>query len=91
MPTTLPSRRVVALALGAVVLGVLAPRAIRARDSVPVQQVHMRAALDALKSAQLHLGEAVPDKGGHRVKAMQHVKLAIQETEAGIEYARLHP
>jgi hypothetical protein len=91
MNLTVPSRRAVALALGAFALGVLAPRVIRARDSMPLQQVHMQAALESLKAAQEHLAQAVPDKGGHRVKAMQHTKLAIQETQAGIEYARAHP
>jgi hypothetical protein len=91
MNVTLPSRRGIALALAAFALGVLAPRAIRARDSLPPQQVHMQAALESLKAAQEHLGQAVADKGGHRVKAMQHTKLAIQETQAGIEYARAHP
>jgi hypothetical protein len=91
MTVTPPSRRTIALALAACALGILAPRVIRARDSMPVQQVHMQAALESLKAAQEHLAQAVPDKGGHRVKAMQHTKLAIQETQAGIEYARAHP
>ncbi len=91
MNTALPPRRAVLLVLGAFALGVLAPRVIRARDTIPAQQVHMQAALDALKSAQAHLAQAVADKGGHRVKAMQHTKLAIEETQAGIEYAKAHP
>ena len=54
------------------------------------QQVHMRAALDALLSAQKHLDEAVADKGGHRAKAMGLVHDAVEEVRAGIEYARTH-
>ena len=91
MNLTLPSRRAVVQALGALALGILAPRAIRARDSMTGQQVHMQAALESLKAAQEHLAQAEADKGGHRVKAMAHTKLAIQETQAGIEYARAHP
>lgn len=91
MNSALPPRRAVLLVLGAFALGVLGPRVIRARDAIPAQQVHMQAALDALKSAQTHLAEAVADKGGHRAKAMQHTKLAIEETEAGIAYAKAHP
>jgi hypothetical protein len=81
----------VAIVVAAFALGVLAPSAIRARGTMPPQQEHMQAALEALKSARTHLGEAVADKGGHRVKAMEHVKLAIEEVEAGIAYARAHP
>lgn len=54
------------------------------------QQPHMRAALDALKSAQHHLDAAEADKGGHRAKAIQLVKDAITETEAGIAVGATH-
>jgi hypothetical protein len=54
------------------------------------QQPHMRAALDALKSAAHHLDEAEADKGGHRVKAIQLVKDAITEVEAGIAVGATH-
>jgi len=48
------------------------------------QQPHMQAALEALRNAKKHLEEAEADKGGHRVKALDHVNAAITETEAGI-------
>lgn len=51
------------------------------------QQPHMQAALDALRTAKRHLEMAEADKGGHRVKAMEHVDAAITETEAGIAFA----
>jgi hypothetical protein len=54
------------------------------------QQVHMKAALDALRNAKHHLDEAEADKGGHRAKAMELVNSAITETEAGIAYAASH-
>ncbi|HET7251572.1 MAG TPA: hypothetical protein VFI79_17100 [Gemmatimonadales bacterium] len=48
------------------------------------QQPHMKAALEALRSAKRHLEEAEADKAGHRVKAIEHVDAAITETQAGI-------
>lgn len=50
-------------------------------------QPHMNAALAALESAEKHLGEAPANKGGHRAKAMEHVKEAIAEVHAGITFA----
>jgi len=47
-------------------------------------QPHMQAALRALRNANGELNAALPDKGGHRVKAIQLVNDAITETEAGI-------
>jgi len=51
-------------------------------------QPHMQAALDALRSAQTNLEKATADKGGHRAKAMDLVKQAIDEVKLGIEAAR---
>jgi hypothetical protein len=56
----------------------------------PEQQPHMRAALDALRTAKRHLELAEADKGGHRVKAVELVNGAITETQAGIDYAATH-
>ena len=55
-----------------------------------VQQPHMRLALEAMKTAKHHQDEATADKGGHRVKAMEHLNMAITETEAGIAYDASH-
>jgi hypothetical protein len=49
-----------------------------------IPQPHMKAALRALNTAQAQLEAAVPDKAGHRVKAMELVRQAIRETEEGI-------
>lgn len=57
------------------------PLAVRHSDD---QQPHMKAALEALRSAKNHLQEAEADKAGHRVKAIDHVNAAITEVEAGI-------
>lgn len=53
-------------------------------------QPHMQAALDKLQSARSNLEAATDDKGGHRVKALDHVNKAIDEVKAGIEYDRTH-
>jgi len=47
-------------------------------------QPHMQAALRALRNASGELNAALPDKAGHRVKAIQLTNDAIAETEAGI-------
>jgi len=49
-----------------------------------VNQPHMQAALVALRSARSELQAALPDKGGHRVKAIAQVNGAIAEVEAGM-------
>ena len=48
-------------------------------------QPHMKAALDALKSAKNDLNQATPDKGGHRAKAIDLVNAAIDEVQKGIQ------
>lgn len=53
-------------------------------------QDHMREALDALSQAKAHLKAAVPDKGGHRVKAIHSIDIAMDEVKAGVEYDRAH-
>jgi hypothetical protein len=50
----------------------------------------MDAALDKLRSARSNLEAATDDKGGHRVKALEHVNKAIDEVQKGIEYDRTH-
>jgi hypothetical protein len=47
-------------------------------------QPHMQAALKALKSSRAELQTAMPDKAGHRVKAIELVDQAIAEVQAGI-------
>jgi hypothetical protein len=49
-------------------------------------QPHMKTALAHLKKAATQLEKASADKGGHRVKAIELVKQAIDETQAGIDF-----
>jgi len=51
-------------------------------------QPHMQAALASLQNARSELELARTDKGGHRVRAIELTDRAIEETRAGIEYAR---
>ena len=54
-------------------------------------QPKMREALDSLRSAAKSLEAATPDKGGHRVKAIEAVTKALAETKAGIEFDNKNP
>ena len=48
-------------------------------------QPHMQAALGLLNQAKSNLQQATADKGGYRVKAIDEVNLAIDETKKGID------
>ena len=51
-------------------------------------QPHMQAALDDLRNANRNLDQAMADKGGHRAKAIELVKAAIDEVNLGIQAGR---
>jgi hypothetical protein len=51
-------------------------------------QPHMQNALSALENAKDSLNKATADKGGHRAKALDYVKDAIDEVKKGIEAGR---
>ena len=53
-------------------------------------QPEMTAAIQHLREAQRNLEAASHDKGGHRVKALQHINQAIAEVDAGIQYDNTH-
>jgi len=53
-------------------------------------QPFMEAARADLNTAKSELQKAIPDKGGHRVKALQLVNQAIAQVNAGIAYGRQH-
>ena len=77
-------RVVVVLGLGVLLLaGFVAGRA-------SADQPHMVAAREHLRLAKIELEAADPDKGGHRVKALERVNDAIVEVDRGIEYERHH-
>ena len=53
-------------------------------------QPFMRAARADLQTAKNELQKANPDKGGHRVRAIELVNNAIGEVNAGMEFDRRH-
>ena len=55
---------------------------------VSADQPHMRAALNALRTARNELQIASANKGGHRAKAIDLVNQAITQVEKGIAYAQ---
>jgi hypothetical protein len=56
------------------------------RSAEAETQPHMRSALSQLEAAKHSLEKAEPDKGGHRVRALELVKQAIDEVKAGIKH-----
>ena len=67
-------------------LGIMAAGGVLV-ENVHAGQPHMDAALDHLRAARHQLEVAVPDKGGHRVKAIAIIDNAIAEVKAGIDAA----
>jgi len=53
-------------------------------------QPFMQAARGDLQTARHELQQAVADKGGHRVKALELINSAITEVNAGIAFDRRH-
>jgi hypothetical protein len=72
-----------------VVLAVLGGSAIADRAKRQPQP-HMQVALASLREARDQLNSATHDKGGHRVKAIEHVNAAIDEVQKGIDYDNTH-
>ncbi|MFG1294903.1 hypothetical protein [Xanthobacter variabilis] len=78
-------RRLAALAAGAAVLG-----AVGVATRAEAYQGNMERALSSLYDALAALREASSNKGGHRMKAMALIQQAIEQTQAGVEYADEH-
>jgi hypothetical protein len=51
-------------------------------------QPKMHEALASLEQARQAMQQASDDKGGHRLRAIRAIDMAIRETRAGIEYDR---
>jgi hypothetical protein len=67
----------------ALVIGLLIGSAVGSWAAI--NQPHMIAALEALKTARAELEMAEHNKGGHRVKTLELVTRAIEQTKKGIE------
>jgi hypothetical protein len=61
-----------------------------ARPAHADPQPRMHSALQLLEGAKQHLESANDDQGGHRVKAIQAAKEAIEQVKKGIEYDNSH-
>jgi len=61
-----------------------AARSLEALNVTP-DQPNMQAALELLRSARSNLERATSDKGGYRVRAIDEVNAAIDETKKGID------
>ena len=75
-----------AAATGVAAMGLLGASA----TSADAYQGNMEHALSALNQALASLRESTANKGGHRGRAMELVRQAIDETQAGIEFADEH-
>jgi len=67
----------------ALVIGLLIGSAVGSWAAFP--QPRMRAAMEALQKAKVELEHAEHNKGGHREKALELVRGAIEQTRLGIE------
>jgi hypothetical protein len=91
MPATLPRLVVVAL-LTAVLTLPLAAAAQPTKPARPVsglvQEPHpqITAAIRALEAARLHLQRAAHDFGGHRVKAIRAIDVALVQLRLALQY-----
>ena len=70
-------------AAGILVGGLLAGIAV-------ADQPHMQSARHHLEQARDELKEADKDKGGHREKAIDYVRRAMDECDAGMRFDREH-
>ena len=68
-------------------LGFAAAAVLATTMIVQAAQPHMHESLTLMKSALAELKSATPDKGGHRAKAMNLLKQAMDEVQAGIDFA----
>ena len=58
--------------------------------SMKADQPRMQKAIELLRAARAELQAASPDKGGHRIAALESINRAIQHVEQGISYHRSH-
>ncbi len=70
-----------------VAMGVAIGATAVATTAAEAAQPHMERALADLQAALGQLQVAAPNKGGHRVKAMELVRQAIAETRRGMAAA----
>jgi hypothetical protein len=75
-----------AFVTGAAAIGLLGVSA----GNADAYQGDMERTLSALSLALSSLSESTADAGGHRAKAVELIQQAINETQAGIDFADQH-
>jgi len=84
-----------ALVLVAMVLALTFPTAVpatlaaprpAAASPVPERHPEIRAAINSLEHARVHLKEAAHDFGGHRVEALKATDTAIEQLQICLQY-----
>jgi hypothetical protein len=81
------SRKAVLWGLSTALIGM----ALGAAGTVALaKQGHMEEAYHHLQGAKEELQEADHDKGGHRDKALELINRAMQQVQAGMQYAHEH-
>src|SRR5215470_9303593 len=89
MKTAISTALAIAVSLAVAACGGSAPPpAYPAADN---GQPRMQAALVALQRAQSEANAAEANKGGHRERALPLIQQAIDQVNAGIQYAAEHP
>jgi hypothetical protein len=81
--------KITSFALAAVLAASLG-RSMLVTDASADVQPKMREALNHLRAAESALQSASHDKGGHRVKAIELTRNAINQVEAGIKFDNKH-
>ncbi|HTE49303.1 MAG TPA: hypothetical protein VK698_00410 [Kofleriaceae bacterium] len=82
--------KLTSLVLALVVLFFVGLRVVDDASAGPEAQPNMRTALGYLRQAKNSLQRAVPDKGGHRVKAVELTNAAIDEVQRGMRFDNRH-
>jgi hypothetical protein len=81
------ARNLIPAAIGLFALVIAAPILAKAQNGT---QPEMRAALQSLRDAENSLQRASRDKGGHRGRAIDLIRQAEREVQAGIDYDNRH-
>ena len=71
-------------------LSVVAVFAAMNATSLMADQPRMQKAIELLRAARAELQAASPDKGGHRLAALENITEAIKHIEKGMLYDRSH-
>jgi acyl-CoA reductase-like NAD-dependent aldehyde dehydrogenase len=68
------------------VLAVAGTLGMWSSSALAERQPHMHRAMRLLEEARESLTRATHDKGGHRVKAIEHIDAAMAEVRSGISF-----